>query len=225
MSNIKIAIKWLKTNYKLAIFILASIIIAVFLLLLKIENNKLKNDYQLKSVELSVYKDSTSIYKSKSGLLTAKIQAVEIESSNAKKALELAGFEKQELKDRNVKLSKINFALNARLEAIGSGSVILHDTIKTTKTDTITAQVGTWSNGYLALYPEVVLNKLDFKYKYTVDFKVIGETNKTISLALTDKDATFTTANAITIKKKSYIWNKWYIHVGAGLVGGYFLFK
>jgi len=227
MNKIKIAIKWLIANYKLAIFILATIIIAVLLLISKIENNKLKNDYQLQQVELSTYKDSTSVYMSKNGELTFKINAVEVESNNRKKALELAGFEKKKLKDMNVKLSDINFALNAKLEAAGSGSVTLHDTTLIIKTDTVTAKVGSWTNGYLTLYPEVVLDTLNFNYKYEVGIKVIGETNKTISLALTDPNAKITTANGVVFKKKSRIWDKWYVHVGAGagLVGGYFLFK
>lgn len=215
---------WIRKNYKLAIVILALIIMSVILLRTKIDNVRLKNNYQLKSVELSTYKDSTSVYKSKAGDLTFKIKAVEIESNNRRKALEIAGFENKELKARNIDLRKVNFALNAKLEASGTGTVELRDSL-IFNTDTIIAKVGNWSNGFLSLYPEIVDDKLTFDYTYKVELKVITETNKTISFALTDPNAKITTSNGVIIKKKSRIWNKWYTHVGVGLIGGYFLFK
>jgi len=225
MKSIKIAIMWLKKNYKLAIVILALIIMSVILLRTKIENKRLSDSFQLQAVELSTYKDSTSIYKSKAGELTFKIKAVEVESNNRRDALELAGFEKKKLNDMNVALNKVNFALNAKLKAAGSGTVVLHDTTIVVKSDTITAKVGEWSNKYLSLYPEIVDDTLNFDYSYQVGLKILGETNKTISIGLTDPNAKITTSNGIIIKKKDRIWNKWYVHVGVGLVGGYFLFK
>jgi hypothetical protein len=225
MGKFKIAIEWLMGNYKLVILILALAVMSIILLSNKIEIKRLKNDYQIKSVELSVYKDSVAIYKAKNGELTFKIEAVEVESNNRKEALIAAGFERKRLKDMNVKLNEVNFALNAKLKAIGSGTVTLRDTSWIERRDTILAKTGNWSNGYLSLYPEVVGNELNFDYTYEVGLKVLKETNKTISIGLTDPKASIVSSNSVIIKKKDRIWNKWYVHAGVGLVGGYFLFK
>lgn len=188
--------------------------------------DNLSDKYQIQQVELSTYKDSVTTYKTKTGELVYKVAAVEIERDNAKKGLEEAGFSIKKLRQENVNWRKVNLALQAELEASGSGSITLHDTTYIpTKGDTVTAQVGDWNNGFLYLSPFLVGNKLDFTYNYKVGLEIVAETKKTITIGLTDPKANITTSNAVFIKPNQKWWNKWYIYFIGGVAGGYFLTK
>ena len=224
--RIKLAIKWLKANSKLAIIITTTALIVLFLWNNQIKINRLEKTNQLQQVELSTYKDSVSIYRSKNGDLTFKLKSVEVELSNRKEALELAGFEIKDLKARDIKWRKVNFALQAQIESQGSGTVELHDTTYIPiKGDTVLAKVGEWSNKYLYLTPFIVGNKMDFKYKYQTQIKVIRESSNTVSIALTDPLATITGSNSITIKNKLRWYKKPYVWGIGGLITGFFIFK
>jgi hypothetical protein len=202
------------------------LIFGIVFLFKQCEISKLRDSSQLAQVELSSLKDSVETVVAKNGNLTFKIMSTQLESDNAKKALELAGFEIKDLKSRNIKYRDINIALKAQLSASGSGQIALRDTVYIPiKGDSVFAKVGSWDNGFLSLKPELIGNKLNFDYNYRVGIKIIGEDSKTISIALTDPRAKITSANSIIIKPRRPFWDKWYIYGAAGLISGYFLFK
>lgn len=201
-------------------------LIVLFLWINQNKINNLRSENQLQQVELSTYKDSVFTYKSKNGELTFKLQTVEVESSDRKKALELSGFEIKDLKAKNIKWRDVNFALQAKLESQGSGTITLHDSIFIpTEGDTVFAKVGEWNNKFLYLTPFIVNDTMEFKYKYQTGIKVISEGRNTVSIALTDTLATITGANSIIIKNKLRWYEKPYVWGLAGLVSGFFIFK
>jgi len=217
----------MKTLFKRYWWVILSLIVITVFGLQKCQINKLKDQVQLQNVELSTLNDSVTVLKGKNGDLTFKVQSVQIEKDNAKKALELAGFEIKDLKQREIKWKDVNFALKAELEAWGDGTVVLRDTI-IVKGDTIMAKVGKWNNKFLYLNPFLVKNKLDFTYTYKTPIDLISEKkgkSYVVSAYLGDKNASITTANSITIVPKKRWYDKPYLWGIAGLGAGYFIFK
>lgn len=211
-------------------YILPLIIAILFILLVlqKCQTNKFKDKSQLQSVELSVLKDSVTYYYSKDSTLTAKLLSIQIEKDNVKKALELAGFEIKDLRQRDVKWRDVVFALKSELEASGHGSTTLKDTIKITRTDTIRTSNFNWNNRYLWLSGNIEKKQMDFSYKYKTALDLISEKkgqSYVVSVYLSDPNAVVISANSITITPIKRWYQKWYIHTAAGLVGGYFIFK
>jgi len=232
MNYIKIAISWLKSNYKLSLILLASVSIVLFLWLNQIKINNLRSENSLQKVELSSLNDSVNVYKGKNGNLTFKLESVEVESSDRKKALELAQFDIKDLKARDIKWRDVNFALNAKLEAITNGTTDLKDTVwlpSTTNKDSVKAFNFNWQNNFHSIKGTIVGKKMNIDYlKYKVGFSIINtpvKNTNVVSVYLTDPDAIITTSNSITVKPKTK-WGGWkYLEFGAGLVTGYFIFK
>jgi len=226
----KLQLKSYDMKTYLLLFLASAICFAM--ILQQCEYKKLHEIVTLKEVELSTYKDSTKILKSKTGELTSKISTVIVESSNRKKALEIAGFENKELKARDIEWRNVTFALNAKIVALGKGKIILKDSIIAGKTDTVIMQVGKWNDKYLFLEPIVSDNELNFNYRYQTGIKFVVNKN-TVSAYLVDPNnpeignpfASVITANSITIINKKHWYNNKWLYFGAGVIGGYFISK
>lgn len=190
--------------------------------------NKERDRYQIAQVELSALNDSVVQYKSKTGELTAKIASVAVESDNRKKALDAAGFEIKELRARDVKLRDVVFALKAQIQAQGSGTTVLRDTLIVSKTDTIRQANFNWNNKYLFLSGNIREKQLQFDYTYKTAIDLVSEKkgkSYVVSAYLSDPQATITTANSITIVPEKR-WIGWRILEGAAAFGfGYLISK
>ncbi len=200
---------------------------------LKVKIENLSDTAQLQRVELSALKDSVSYLTTEKGDLVAKVNSVLVEKDNLKEALQSAGFDLKELKDANVKLRKLNFALKAEIKATGEVLTQLQDTFKTvTSTNALTGEVKVdtipylkvkdWSNNHLSIFDGSVFNKdLQFNYEYRVGFLFNKEDyakHSVVTIKLDDPKAKITTANSITIDKKTPWYQKWWFWgtVGAG---------
>ena len=205
-----------------------------FIICQKVQISKLNEQTQLQNVELSTLKDSVLHVVTKNGVLLNKIESIEVDKKNLKDALEIAGFDKKELKDENIKLKDLNFALKARLEATGSISTTVHDTIKVNKTDTIYyTKVDDWSDNRLSLYGGTITdNRLDFtKYTFNVDFKqtISEQKNKTIVTVKFENNEDgaikLTNANSIIMPNQTKWYEKWWLWGTFGLVSGILITK
>ena len=215
-------------------WIALAVLIAIIFLFQKCTINKLKDANELQNIELSTLNDSVSTYRTKSGQLITKIISVQIESDNAKEALEVAGFEIKKLKDAEVKWRDVTIALKAELKAANAGTIILHDTTIVNNTDTVTGLVGSWSDDYLYLRPYIVKKEMKFNYTYGtgINFFVTKNGNESVvTISLTNplnKDipnpyARITTANSISIIQVKHWYEKPWLWGVTGLVGGYFI--
>jgi hypothetical protein len=197
------------------------------------QKEKLSDENQLAQIELSTLKDSVNVYKAKNGSLTFSFNSIQVEKDNLKKALELSGFEISDLKQRDINWRKINFALEAKLEAAGGGTIVLHDSIPVPgDTITVVAKVGKWNDGFLYLNPYLVGNKLDFKYDYRLGMRFLQSKvgkNYVISsylVSATNPDiradnVKIVTGNSFTVVPDQKAWlNHWYVYTAAGLVAG-----
>ena len=213
------------------------ILIVIFVFgLQKCQINKLKDQVQLQNVELSTLNDSVTYYVSKDSTLTAKVLSVSIEKDNAKKALELAGFKIKDLRQRDIKKDNVIFALNAKIVALGKGTIIFHDSITPGRVDSIPVKTGKWNDRFLFLDPILTGNKMDFKYQYQTGIKILDEKagkSYVVSAYLVDPNnpkltnpfAKITTANSITITPKKP-WVGWRILEDvASFVAGALLIK
>lgn len=192
----------------LAIFILATF---VYIGIQHRRIDRLSEINQLQQVKLSAINDSVMVYKNQAGESTYKLISVEIEKENLKKSLTLAGFDIQDLKDREIKWRKVTSALRMQLAASGHVETSITDTFRIERIDTVYYQkVADWSNNNLSLFNAEILNrKLNFDYQYTtgINFLTSGKRSETVvSVFLTDPNATISTANSITISRKK----KWY---------------
>lgn len=223
-------------KYWWIIVIIVIIGLSTFGIVLTIKLNNLSDTNQLQAVELSTLKDSVSTYIDKNGELVSKLESVEIEKSNLKESLNIAGYDVKDLKAKNIKWRKLNDILKFKLESAGSGSVELNDTIYITNSptsdevvsDTINAKTFKWSNDYLSLTGDVKDNRLSFDYIYKTDVKLFKEERRKetiVTVLLSDPQASVTSANSIIIKHKQKWWNKWYIWTAVGLTGGILIAK
>lgn len=209
-------------------YIIGAMLLVILFGVKQCQLNKERDKYQIAQVELSAFNDSVRIYKSKTGELTAKINSVVVESDNRKQALDKAGFEIKELRSRDVKWRDVVFALKAQIQAQGSGTTVLRDTLLISKTDTIRQANFDWNNRFLFLSGFVKGKDMQFDYTYKTSIDLISEKKGkgyVVSAYLGDKNATITTANSITIVPKKKWWDKWYLHIGAGIAIGSFIFK
>lgn len=208
--------------------------IVVFVLIFFVQKytiTKLIKENQLQSVELSTMKDSVLTVVTKNGLLINKVESVEVDKRNLKDALETAGFEKKELKDQNIKLRNLNLALKAELEAMGSITTTVHDTMEIVNTDTIYyTKVDDWTDNRLSLYGGTIRdNELNFeKYTYQTGFKFYLSKDRDksiITVKFDDPSIRLTTANSITVINKKKWWEKPWIWGIAGIGTGVLISK
>jgi len=190
--------------------------------------NKERDKYQIAQVELAAFNDSVKVYKSKTGELTAKVASVIVEADNRKKALDAAGFEIKDLRDRDVKWRDVVFALKAQIQAQGSGTTVLRDTLIVSKTDTIRQANFNWNNRYLFLSGNIREKQLQFDYTYRTAIDLVSEKkgkSYVVSVYLGDPQATVTTANSITIVPKKKWWGWDVLKVASGVGFGYLIAK
>jgi len=190
--------------------------------------NKERDRLQIAQVQLSAFNDSVRVFKSKNGELTAKIVSVVVESDNRKKALDAAGFEIKDLKQRNIKLSDVVFAMEAQILAQGSGQTTLHDTTIVTRTDTIEQANFSIREKYFQFDASIINKDVKYTRSYSTGINFISEQKRKsfiVSAYLEDPEAKITTANSITIVPKKKWWDKWYLQVAAGVGVGYLIFK
>jgi len=211
-------------------------IVLILIVLLSVsqwKGNKIRSEKELAEIQLSTYKDSVTIYKAINGSLTYSIQSIEVERDNAKKALEIAGFEIKDLKSRNIKWRNIIFGLQAQITAFGSGVIVLHDSIPVPgQTLLQPIKTGKWSDDYLTLTPALKGEELLFDYHYQTGLKLaqskVGKNYQVNAFLVNPKNpdlpnpkAEFTTMNSITIiPDPPAWWNHWYMYLGAGFIGG-----
>ena len=205
--------------------------IAILLLLLGLKQcqyNKAKDQNQLQSVRLATANDSVLIFKSKNGDITSKLSSIQVEKDNAKKALELAGFEIKDLRSRDIKWRDVVFALKAELAAYGSGTTVIRDSIFLSKTDTIHSANFKWDNKFLFLNGSIIEKQMKFNYIYKTPISLISEkkgSSYVISAYLGDPNASVISANSITIVPKKVWWGWKWLGFGTGIGVGYLIFK
>jgi len=209
---------------KYSVIIFLVLCTAAYIIIINRSLSRSKSELRLKNVEISTLKDSVKVLMSKNGDLTFKFQSVQIESKERKDALELLGFELSDLRQRDIKQKNIISALNAKLSASGSGTMIMKDSIVYIKGDSVKVSYGKWTNNYLTLNPFLIGNNLDFDYLYEAKISLIQEKN-IVSAIISDPNAKIVTANSITIENKKRWWDKWYFYLAAGSVIGYEIAK
>lgn len=205
---------------KYSVIIFLVLCTAAYIIIINRSLSRSKSELRLKNVEISTLKDSVKVVVSKNGELTFKFQSIQVESKERKDALELLGLEVSELKQRDIKQKNIISALNARLSASGSGTVIMKDSLIYVKGDSTKVSYGKWTNNYLTLNPFLTGNNLDFDYLYEANISLVQEKN-VVSAIISDPNARIVTANSITIKNKKKWWDKWYFYLAAGSIIGY----
>jgi len=161
------------TKYiKYVIFAILLSIIAV----VTIQKNSLKDEVQLKSVQLLAMNDTAKIYKTKAGDFYSKLSAVGIEKDNLKKSLSELGFTNKELRDRNIKQGNIILALQMKLEAADSIHFIVRDSIiYLPGQPNVLVQKLNWTNNYLTLSGIIKDKQFDGAYNYKIFLKSLTE--------------------------------------------------
>lgn len=219
----KVITDFIKKNW-LSVVIICGLL---FLLLLgKCNNTKLSKENELKTIELSTLNDSVKTVVSKNGDLTFKLNSITVESARTRKSLEAAGFAIKDLKARDIEWGKVTDALKVEIQASGGGQITLHDTLRVTTKDTIKVQDFAWNNRFLFLNGSINKKQMDFEYKYKTGIDILntpkGKSN-IISVYLADPNAVVTSANSITITRKTKWFEKPWVWGVAGLASGYYL--
>jgi len=210
------------------------IVIVVLLVFIFVQNkkiNKIEGNLQLRNVELSTLKDSVNTFVTKNGELINQIEAVRVEKGNLRKSLEIAGFDKKELKEANIKLRNLNLALKAQIEATGNISTTIHDTFEVQNTDTIYYSiVDDWTDNKLSLFGGTIKNqKLDFEsYTYKTGFKFYlseNRNNSIVTVKFDDENIKLTTGNSISIPHETKWYQKWWVWTTVGATAGVLITK
>lgn len=189
---------------------------------------RLKNEVQVQKISLSTFVDSLVVFRSQTGELTTKLQSVEVEHSVTKKALEAAGYDIKELRNRDIKWRDVVFALKAELETAGHGTTILRDTIWRNSVDTVRGAVFDWTNKYLTLQGNIKESQMQFNYNYRTSIDLISEKkgkNYVVSAYMSDPQATITQGNSITIVPNKRWWDKWWVYTIVGTSVGIVIAK
>lgn len=211
------------------LFIATASFIAFTFIYIGIQHHRInhwRDSSELQAVELSTLKDSVLVYKSRNGKLTTKLTSVETEKSNLKRSLEFAGFDIQELKQRDIAWRKATSALRAQIAATGHVETgIKPDTFRIVDTDTVYfSKVDPWSNTHLSIFNgEIVNKKLVFDYRYQTGISIIPVARRketVINVFLTDPKAEITSANSISVKHKKKIWERGWLWAFIGFTGG-----
>jgi hypothetical protein len=194
-----------------------------------VQKKSLRKDNSIQSVELLVLNDSTKIYKTRDSISYSKLNTVTIESNSLKESLEASGLTIKELRQKDIKWRDVTSVLQARLDASGSATSTLHDTVYIDSAGVkLAAKDFVWTNNYLTLAGIVKEKDIKIDYKYKIDISSITEkTSKgyMVTIYTNDKQATITNGYQINVVNKTAWYKKWYLWAGAGLVGGYFISK
>ena len=184
----------------------------------------------LQAVEISTLRDSVKTVVTKNGLLTFQVASAEIQKNQLKDALDLAGYDIKSLNEREIEYRKINSILKARLEATGSITTTVRDTFTVVKTDTVRYQsLASTSNGFLSIFDASIrYQKLNFSYRYNVDFDFFQTTHKNktvVSVMLTDPNAEIISANSIIVTHKKRFFQKPWFWAVTGFTTGLIIAK
>lgn len=218
-------------NANKTILIATAVIITGLFAYLGIQNrriNRLTAQNQVQAVQIAVLNDSVSVFRSKNGELTYKLISAEVDRDNLRESLEAAGYSIKELKARDVEWQKITSALQLRLEASGSGTAPIRDTVYIAGADTVKTSSFAWSNDFLSLSGNVGNHALNFDYSYRTGIGIIQhrERQKTlVSVTLTDTNASIVSGNNITIAHQTRWYEKPWLWGLAGLAGGIIIAK
>ena len=173
--------------------------------------------------------DSVRVIHEKNGTLSYQVQAVEVEKRNLRHALETAGYEIKDLKEKEIRWRQVNATLRAELESKGSGQTdIKPDTVIVSKTDTIIKGSFIWNNNFLKLDGTIHENLISFDYRYNTPIEIFTSEKKKetiITVSLSDPNAAIISANSITISKKTPWYKKPWVWGAAGLATGIIVTK
>jgi hypothetical protein len=188
------------TKYiKYVIFAILLTVIAVT----TIQKNNLKDEVQLKSVQLLAMNDTAKIYKTKAGDYYSKLGAVGIGKDNLKKSLDILGFTNKELRDRNIKQSNIISALQMKLIAADSiHSTVRDSIIYVAGQPNVLVQKLNWTNNYLTLSGIIKDKQFDGAYDYRIFLKAITEKkgkSYIVTTYVTDPKATITQGSQVIV--------------------------
>ena len=215
-----------KNKFLLAGIALSLVVIFTALIVQHRRVEHFRDKSELQAVQISTLKDSVFVHKSRTGKLTTKLTSVEIEKGNFKRSLEFAGFDIQELKQRDIAWRKVTSALRAQIAATGHVETgIKPDTFRIVDTDTVYfSKVDPWSNTFLSIFNgEIVKKKLIFDYRYQTGISIIqvpGRKETVVNVFLTDPKAEITSANSISVKHKKKIWERGLLWAVIGFAGG-----
>ena len=219
-------------------YLLGAFIIGMFILICVQYFNirKLSRFNNIQSAQLSLIQDSIKMIETKNGSLIAKINSIEVDKRNLKDALTEAGFNLSEIKDENIKLKNLNFALQAEIKDKGTIITSVEDTFDVVDNvdyntnleikDTLHyLKINDWSDGRLSLYGGIIKDsKLSFKqydYRIGLKFYLDEQRNKTtVTVKLDSDNATVVTANSIVVDKKKSIFNKWWLWAPITFIAG-----
>jgi len=222
-----------KTDSNKIVGIVTAVVLLALFVYMGIQHrriNRLQNENQLKTIELSTLRDTVAVYQNKAGELTYKLTVAEVSRSNLKESLQTAGFEIKKLQERDINWRKVTTALRAQLAATGSGTVQLTDTFRIVQRDTVNyLAFDSWTNNFLTLSNGEIYNRqLTFDYQYCtgIDFVTTGTRKETVvSVMLTDPQAAITTATSITVTHKKKIWERGWLWAVLGFTGGILISK
>ena len=213
---------------KIAILLIMAIAI-IWVIYLNFVINRLEKTNQIQSVELLTANDSAKMFKTKTGQMYFELNTAVVEKNALKSSLITAGFEIKDLRQKDIKWRDINSVLTAKLEALGHGTTILHDTVYIDLTGVkIQAKDFVWTNSHLSLNGLIKDKSIDLDYNYKIGLNAISETkgkNTKITIYSDDPNAKIVTGYQINVINKTPFYKKWYVWAGAGLVGGYFISK
>jgi len=168
----------------------------------------------------------------KNGQLISKVNSIEVEKNNVKESLKIMGFDLKALKDENIKIKTLNFALNAQLSSLGDVSTTTIDTFKIYDTDTIWySKINDWTDGRLSLFNGTIENNnLLTNYTYNLRFKLLSNTEKKKTIVtFVPEDISgktiISSANSITIINKKKWYEKWWVWTAVGATGGILITK
>jgi hypothetical protein len=215
-------------TWKIVVGIVLGILITT-IIVQHFQNKSLRKDNQIQSVALLVANDSAKVYRDKAGDLYSKLNTATIESGALKTSLIETGLTIKELRQKDIKWRDITAVLNARIEASGHATAILHDTMYIDTTG-IKRPVKdfVWTNKYLSLSGMIKEKDINIGYNYSMDLKSITTTKgntTSVTIFSNDPNAKITNGYQINVINKTAWYKRWYIWGAAGLVGGYFIAK
>jgi hypothetical protein len=218
-----------KTKTWFGIFISVTLIVIVAFLVMSVKIRNLRNENQLKAVELASKNDSIKIYRTKAGEIYGKFTAIEIERTNLKKSLDILAIQIKDLKDRDIKWQNLVSVLKLKIQSSGQIITVVKDSIIYIpgKPQENLQVINPWTNGYLSLNGYIKDHKFNGSYLYTTNLvvptaKKVGKSYIT-TVSLSDPEATILEGSQIVITPtKRWHHNPW-IYRGLSFIAGFYL--
>jgi hypothetical protein len=210
---------------KFAVILLLLSLIGI-LFYYKFQTRKFQEISQVQAVKLSTLQDSVKVIKQKNGELSYKIEAVEVDKRNLRQALEIAGFEIKDLKEKEIKYKNLIAVLELTIQGFGKGQSEVRDTIYITEKDTVYVQlIRDWSDSRLNLFDmRIIDNQFTFGYTYTIhDLGMFVEEKKDswiVTAAPKQPGVKIVSGNSIVIVDKKGFFERPIVWAIAGFTGG-----